>query len=204
MTIPCTQCAFGMEESATVCTNCSIAALGQVQSLATRPSPEDSLPAPPVQGESSTTPPMFATRADLEGIGGWLIFIAIGLAISPFSCLHGVYRDLGILYGSRYQPILTARRGFAGLILYEAVTNTIFFLATVVLNFLLYRKKKLFPGLMIMYTTGHFLSTLIDHFAARELNSSTSPAAVERGLLAAMIWIPYFLRLERVKSTFVN
>jgi Protein of unknown function (DUF2569) len=193
-----------MEESASVCSNCGNVAIGTVQSLAARPNLENPLPVLPVQAELPTNSQMFATRADLEGIGGWLIFIAIGLAISPFSCLHGILRDLGILYGTKYQSILAARRGFAGLILYEAVTNTIFFLATVFLNFLLYRKKNLFPVLMIVYMTGHFLSTLIDHLAARGLNSSTSPAAVARGLVAAMIWIPYFLRSERVKSTFVN
>jgi len=148
--------------------------------------------------------PLFTTGTDLEGIGGWLILVAVGLGIGPLVSLSGVIRDLLMLYGEKYQNVLAARPGLAGLILYEAATNSIFLVALATLNYLFYQKKKSFPALMITFLASQLAFVLIDHLAARALQPSTSLAGVLRSLVGAVIWIPYYLRSERVKATFVH
>lgn len=148
--------------------------------------------------------PMFATGTDLEGIGGWLILVAVGLGIGPLVSLSGVIRDLLMLYGAKYQNVLAARPGIAGLVLYEAVTNSIFLVALVALNILFYKKKRSFPSLMITFLASQLAFVLIDHLAARALQPSTGLAGVFRSLAGAVIWIPYYLRSERVKATFIH
>lgn len=158
---------------------------------------------------ASDAPPIFQAAlltggTHLEGIGGWLILVAIGLAVGPFSCLHGLYIDLRVLYLSQYQIAFAGRSGLLLLVLFEAATNTIFVIALVALNLLFYRKRKLFPGGMIVYLSGHLVLVLSDHLGAMHYNVHTSAVDVVRGTVSAAIWIPYFLVSERVKATFVR
>src|ERR1700689_4309791 len=104
---PCAQCGAPLADGATACTHCGTSA----------PAPE-ATPAP------VPFVPTFAMDPDLEGIGGWLILVAIGLAVAPFRSMHGIYVDLHVLYGSKFQYALSLHHGLAGLILYEAVTNS--------------------------------------------------------------------------------
>jgi len=204
MTDRCSRCASALEDDALVCLRCG----GETGTPDGTPQQEwDS--SEDVKGSTEsqgTVPaaPMFATGTDLEGIRGWLILVAVGLGIGPLVSLSGAIRDLLLLYGAKYQSTLAARPGVAGLVLYEAVTNSIFFVALVALNFLFYKKRKSFPALMITFLGSQLALVLIDHLAARALQPSTGLAGVLRSLVGAVIWIPYYLRSERVKATFVN
>ncbi len=141
---------------------------------------------------------------DLEGIGGWLILVAIGLAVAPFRSMHGIYVDLHVLYGSKFQYALSLHHGLAGLILYEAVTNSFFLFALITLNYLFYDRRKTFPSLMITYLAVQLVLGLIDHLAALQFSTHQSPTAVLGNFVAAAVWIPYYLKSERVKATFVR
>ena len=204
MTDRCSHCASALEDGALVCSYCG----GEAGSPGGAPQQEcDSLEDGKGPAESNGTGlavPMFATGNDLEGIGGWLILVAVGLGIGPLVSLSGVIRDLLMLYGAKYQNVLAARPGIAGLVLYEAVTNSIFLVALVALNILFYKKKRSFPSLMITFLASQLAFVLIDHLAARALQPSTGLAGVFRSLAGAVIWIPYYLRSERVKATFIH
>ncbi len=190
MTIACAQCATELEEGSSLCNHCGAA-----------------VAAPPPPSTETAVPygvPTFSTGSDLEGIGGWLILVALGLAVAPFNLLKGIYADLRILYSPQYQVGLSMKPGLASLILFEAVSNSVFFLALIVLNFFFYRKKKAFPGWMITYLAFNCAVILLDHVAVLRYNHSSQMLTVVRSLVVSLVWIPYYLRSERVKATFVN
>ena len=191
MTTTCTSCSSALDEGSLICSHCGTA-------VAVNPG---------VIEETATTEPIFKSfedQNDLSGIGGWLILPTIGLAVSPFVSLHGVYRTLDVLIGSHYQEVLSNRPGLAALILFEASTNTIFFAALICLNYLLHTKKRVFPTVIIIYFCGQFFLLLMDHLMAMRFNPNSQWTAVARSFIAALIWIPYFLNSRRVKATFVN
>ncbi len=97
-----------------------------------------------------------------------------------------------------------AYRGLALLILFEAVTNTIFFLSLIGLNVLFYQKKKSFPGWMITFLCVQLFIVLIDHFAAMRYFPTVNMTQVARSVIGAAIWVPYCLRSLRVKETFIS
>ncbi len=146
---------------------------------------------------------MFTPRSDLNGIGGWLILLAIGLAIAPFVSLLGIFRDLRLLFDHSHGA-LESYRGLALLILFEAITNTIFFLSLIGLNMLFYLKKRSFPGWMITFLCLQLFIIVFDHFVALRYYATLNTAQVARSVVGAVIWIPYCLRSLRVKETFIN
>ncbi|MGB6722155.1 MAG: DUF2569 domain-containing protein, partial [Terracidiphilus sp.] len=165
--------------------------------------PAEARPPGPAPSPTSFVP-SFAAGKDLEGIGGWLILVAFGLGIAPFTSIRGISVDLRILYGASYQTWLSAHRGIAALILFEAATNSIFLLGLLGLNLLFYRKKKAFSGWMITYLATHLALILFDHLVALRFSSNPEASPLASVSIGAAIWIPYFLRSERVKTTFVH
>lgn len=179
---------------ASLCAHC-----GTAKENEEAPALSDAAPA----ADPGLTPPGSTTQTDLKGIGGWLILQAIGLAIAPLMSLQGVFTDLRILNGAAYQPGLHAKPELALLILFEASTNVIMFLALIGLNVLFYRTRRAFPRWIITFLVGAFLVTLCDHLWAVQFLPTNWTAVLQR-LVAAAIWIPYFLQSRRVQQTFVH
>jgi hypothetical protein len=188
----CTNCSAKLDEGSVVCARC-------VSAVAVQPRVAETTP---------VDVPAYIPGDGLKGIGGWLILPAIGLAISPFVSLHGLFKGIGILTSSRYETVLSARPGLATLILFEIITNTILFAASVCLNFIFYWKKRIFPRCAIAYYGLNFFVMLADHLATVSLLPSSDNSAgafgAVRALVICVIWIPYFLNSQRVEQTFVN
>lgn len=194
MAISCKQCSTQLDDCAAACTHC-----GAALPVPLPPQIETTDPSPQAFGV-----PSFSTGSDLEGIGGWLILVALGLAAGPFLLVRGIYTDLHFLYGGQFQSGLARYPGLVALILFEAVSNSIFLLGLIALNFLFYRKKRTFPGWMITYLAFNCSIILIDHLGALRYSPHTASTALVRSIVGVLIWIPYYLRSERVKVTFVH
>ena len=213
MSIVCRQCESRLEDGAVVCPTCGCAVEEPVQAESdtagaqaeTAPGEVSAGPRVLIEPLPDTGPAYkYELDSDLVGIGGWLILPAIGLAVSPFLFLHGIYRDLNLLTGAAYRDGLAARPGLADLVVFEAINNACLLIATVCLNVLLYRRKKAFPLFMMLYLGAQFLLGLTDHLMALHFNPHSSWTGVVRGFIAMAIWIPYFLQSRRVEVTFVN
>ena len=185
----CGTCASPVHEDVAACVQCGAA----IEQGATQQ--QHDIAAWPGSAEPAVTP---------REIGGWLIPVALGLAISPLLHLHGVYTNLTYLWSSRYQVILKAMPNLPVILLYEAVTNTIFLAAMIWLNVLFYQRRKSFPGLMIAYLAGQIVPVLIDALMVHGFKPAAVQTVFLGTILPAMILIPYYVRSKRVKLTFVN
>ncbi|MDR3773197.1 MAG: DUF2569 family protein [Terracidiphilus sp.] len=196
MATVCRNCASALEENAAVCVHCGCAVDPENAAALV---PADAPAAPQAYGS-----PIFSMGNDLAGIGGWLILVAIGLAVGPFFRLRGIVVDSQFIFTTRFQAAVVARPGLEAIIFYELVTNSFFLAFLLLLNLLFYRKRRSFPTFMIFNLAAQFVTQLIDHLWAMHFGSSGEWTLVLQTLVAACLWIPYMINSIRVEQTFVN
>jgi hypothetical protein len=109
----------------------------------------------------------------------------------------------------RYQQFLETHRVLHGMILFEIITNLIFVIVLIGLNYLFFKRRRSFPSFMILYFVFQLLVTIADTVVAHSVLpsvalSSASGVRLARSIIPVCIWVPYLLRSRRVKVTFVR
>ncbi len=144
-------------------------------------------------------PPLSATP---RGIGGWLIFPAIGIVISPMVSLASVPELVEIL---NQLPSGTLIHGFVWA---EVIVNTALAVFAVKVAFDFFRLKRQAPSNYIAFMVATVVALAADLFLAVQfLGVEFLPEdarSITRALIASVIWIPYFIRSKRVANTFVR
>jgi len=141
------------------------------------------------------------TEPNYNKIGGALIIIALGLILTPISYLIPFRKRLeGIEF---FTPELYITEGLQAFI---------FVLIPLLLLYMLFRKKRKFPKLLIGYYAFGFLLALGNYLIAKSapqsatyyivLNDSIDRAVIS--FVVSAIWISYLLFSQRVKETFNN
>lgn len=153
------------------------------------------------------------TQDGPSGLGGWLILPAIGLVLTPFRMGFQFFTDLRPVFdadvwrqlndASRagHQPMLPT------VIIAEMVANVAVFAFTLVLIWFFFRKSRRAPRLFIIWLILLAVVQVVDTALISSLGlrvDGESMRDVVRSLVAAAIWIPYFLVSKRVKNTFVE
>ncbi len=148
-----------------------------------------------------------------RGIGGWLILPAIGLVLSPlrmgfqfFSDLlpvfdSDVWRQLNDASRVGHQPMLPT------LIVAELVANVAMFIFTLVLIWFFFRKSRRTPRLFIIWLILLLVVQVVDTALISSIGVPVDRDSVRdivRSLVAAAVWVPYFLVSKRVRNTFVE
>jgi hypothetical protein len=137
------------------------------------------------------------------------IFFPIRLAAS-------FYNDFLPIFQEGYWEVLTTPGSeayhhlWAPLIISEIIGNSLFIIFDIVLIVLFFTKSNRFPILIIIFIATNLfflagdlvLTDLIPAVAAESDPESVTELA--RSIIAAAIWIPYFLVSKRVKNTFVK
>jgi hypothetical protein len=110
-----------------------------------------------------------------ERIGGWLIFVAIGLVISLLQNVTYFLGSIALITRKSIWERLTDPKSVAyhpawkGLLIFDAVTSSLILFATIALLWFFFRKRRIFPKLaavlipLIFFTglAGYFLSGVI-------------------------------------------
>ena len=153
--------------------------------------------------------PFLHTDSHLEGLGGWLILVGLGLVISPLVILGTTVSDnVPLLTNSDSRAFLESHPALEGLIVFEVVTNVIFVVILGALNILFFTRKRSFPTYMILYLAFQVILLSGDALAVRavmpSVHTPASYSAITRSFLGAAMWIPYLLLSRRVKATFVH
>jgi len=147
----------------------------------------------------NSIPVYFNPDAHLEGIGGWLLLMAFGLAIAPIAVAGNAVRSLHTLSGRDGAIIF----GFSSFLLLRSVAS---FVALLLLNWLFYTRKSVFPRAMLGYYVWIIGSRLLAalFLSAAPEGRRALPLLLIFPIINAAIWVPYLLVSHRVKATFVN
>lgn len=168
---------------------------------------------PPVVAEAAPIQLAPADPAN-EGIRGWLILVAFGVLISPFTMLRDIiynYRTLFVdgtwtqmttqgsdLYHPFWAPFLCA----------EISINVVMLLVWTYMIYLLFSKKKAFPKWYIRAQAASLVILVADALALQvvrpdmPLVDAETRKALVQTVVSVCVWVPYMLVSKRVKATF--
>jgi hypothetical protein len=189
----------------------SLAAAAFAYLRAARAGQEPSSTAPPAE----SVPLMSVGDTALQGIGGWLIPVAIGLFARPILSVvaivqmapglsavawHGLTDSTGAAYHPLWAPVL----------LFELAANIALAVASVLLIVLFFQRRRSFPRGLVALLVAQAVVNIVDLAGAGLLPSSepgSSAGDVQLAvstLASSVVWILYLLRSRRVKLTFVR
>lgn len=153
---------------------------------------------------------------ELQGLGGWLILVGIGVVMSPFRLLVNLvstykpvfenvtWEDLTTEGAEFYVPYLSS------LLVGEITFNVIMFVASIILVYLFFSKHYLFPKLYIGTLVAYLIFIPLDAWVVTKIFPDTEifdPETIKnfsRAIAVGIVWVPYMLLSKRVKATFVE
>jgi len=159
---------------------------------------------------------MNTAPAEPKGLKGWLILPAIGLFVAPLRLGLNLLKDFWPIFRDGYWPVLTTPGTEAyhplwkPLLTFEIVGNSLFILANLALIFFFFTKHWRFPTLYVTMLVLNVIFVVSDFFMGNAIplvaasKDTQALREMARTIIAAAIWIPYFLRSRRVKNTFVK
>lgn len=160
---------------------------------------------------SERQPPL---QLGISGLGGWLVLIQIGIYSTIVLQLTQLFRDALPAIERDNWNALTSRDSeyydalWGPTIVFELVYTlvSLLFCGYILLQF--YRKKAMLPRLMIIFYSLSLAVTVIDSVLVDQIpmvrHDGIFSKEVLRSLFTCAIWIPYFIRSERVRNTFVR
>lgn len=149
---------------------------------------------------------------ELKGLDGWLILVAIGLVISPFSLIFDLYSIVQAYQEIPWEELDAQAIGTAlkALVVGEFVVNSILFIFLLLVIRLFFKKHYLFPKAYIVLLVIFLVLIPLDSWLvnllipAEEVFDFDTLKSTIRIALQCLIWIPYMLVSKRVKNTFVE
>ncbi|WP_430876077.1 DUF2569 domain-containing protein [Gilliamella sp. G0441] len=150
----------------------------------------------------------------LEGLGGWLIVVAIGLFVTFFLVGRQIYDLLDMMFFSgTLEEFININSDYYipyidKLFLFELIGNTLLINVNIYLTYLFFKKDYKFVNTFIFLEIFNIIIIVFDQILYQKLLAqffgSSDLKDLFRALIHAGIWIPYMLKSERVKNTFIN
>jgi transglutaminase-like putative cysteine protease len=157
-------------------------------------------------------PPPIDAPAGLNGLGGWLIILAIGQTLRPFGFIKTGFDLYPTIFNTNSWRLLTDpiessyHPWWAPSLLFELFFNIASFVFCVLLIALFFRKRAVWPLCFVFFLIAYLFGSLLDIYFVHHIPAvhslSSSIADLIAIVLGAAIWIPYLYRSKRVKSTF--
>lgn len=143
--------------------------------------------------------------------GGWLFLLGFGITISPLRILSDIFNTYPTMFtdGTLEDVIENASFAFISLVATEFIANIIFVILSLVLVFLFYKKKSIFPKWYLITAIATLSFIVIDNliissmFPEIEFMTVDTIKVITGGLIALLVWSPYLFISERSKNTFI-
>jgi hypothetical protein len=158
-------------------------------------------------------------QKSLQGLGGWLVLVSIGVVLSPIRMVIGGWQSYIEVFGAGtlaelMDPSSSAYRAtLMPLLVFESVGNLLLFGFSIFAIYLFFQKKLQFPKLYsaflviipVFLLLDGWLSTLVfPEVPASDIMDEELAKDIFQSIVACSIWVPYFILSKRVKATFVN
>jgi uncharacterized membrane protein len=139
----------------------------------------------------------------------WLWLVAISLILTPVLRIVSIVNvEFPALYGDENQAYLQSHPGLSNLIYFEIGMNALLVTSALVLNFMFYTKRKMFPMLMVGYVAATVLFLVAVTAAGNSLFPDANMTRSYVGIVRMLIWagalIPYLLTSSDIKTRFVK
>jgi len=155
-------------------------------------------------------------KKDLEGLGGWLILVGLGIVLSPLrivALILPVYKE--IFQNGSWQFLTTPGTEaynvlWAPVLITEIGVNIMLAAAWIYIAYLFFTKNKLLPKIYIGVMLFTLVFIILDALAIKmvlpnePIFDPDTAKELFRSIIACSIWIPYMLISKRVKATFIN
>lgn len=156
-------------------------------------------------------------RNELEGIGGWLLLVVLGLIVAPLRIGTMLYQNHVPIFSNGTWEAFTSQSSeyyhplWGPLITFEIIGNLVLIALGLVTLCFLFMKSRRTPTLAITWLVAGLVFVVADFFIAEMIpaiadqpTDTESVKEVGRSVVSAMIWVPYFLVSKRVKATFTR
>ncbi len=153
---------------------------------------------------------------NLEGIGGWLIVVAIGIVVTPIRLVMLMMTTYPEIFSTGAWEVLTTQGSEAynplwgPFIIGEIIINIGVLIAWLYMAYLFFSKKLVFPKWYIGLAVFSLIFIVADAFAFKLVLPNEpvfDPDTIKelmRSLFMVVVWVPYMLVSKRVKATFIN
>jgi hypothetical protein len=152
----------------------------------------------------------------VKGLAGWLVLVQIGLYLTMITLLVQIFRVNLPAFEPDTWGVLTSKDSelyhalWGPIIVFEGAYNIAFLLFCIFVLVMFYTRKSILPKLMIIFYSASLAVGIIDTILvyqiplAREMETGSSFTDIVRSAITCAIWIPYFLKSERVQNTFIK
>ncbi len=153
---------------------------------------------------------------NLEGIGGWLILVAIGIIVTPIRLIMLIMSTYSEIFSTGVWEALTTQGGdaysplWAPILIGEVLINCGMLLVMLYMAYLFFSKKVVFPKWYIGLAVASLVFIIADAFAIKLVLPNEPVSATDtikelmRSLVMVVVWVPYMIISKRVKATFIN
>lgn len=157
----------------------------------------------------------YPTPFGVSGLGGWLVLIQIGMYITIWQTIDSLSKGMQLINSENWKLLITETSVryhalWEPLVSFKLLYSFLYLLFIAIILILFYQKKAILPRLMIILfsvaTVYSFIELILTYQIPSVQQSENNIMIREfiRSLAFCAIWIPYFLKSERVENTFVR
>ncbi|NCD70264.1 DUF3857 domain-containing protein [Mucilaginibacter agri] len=149
---------------------------------------------------------MFTYGSSFVPLGGWLWFIALGLAVTPIAVLATTINAGFFDVNKWHNFVVRGAWAYKTTIIFEMAGNIMLICYSIFCFVLLINRRDILPKFITGLYAFCILFALLDCILSSILNNAASEATVKaltRAIVGGLIWIPYFQRSTRVQETFI-